>query len=78
MFGRKRDEVSGGWRKLHNKEFHNLYSSPNIINMIKSEEEDMNRTYSAHGGDNKCIQTFVILGNLKLYITVTSGDEKCR
>jgi hypothetical protein len=26
----------GGWRKLHNKELHNLYSSPNIIRMIKS------------------------------------------
>jgi hypothetical protein len=32
----RRDEVSGGWRKLHNEEVHNLYSSPNIIRMIKS------------------------------------------
>jgi hypothetical protein len=31
-----RDEVTGGWRKLHNEELHNLYSSPNIIRMIKS------------------------------------------
>jgi hypothetical protein len=30
-FGRKRDEVMGGWRKLCNKEFHDLYSSPSII-----------------------------------------------
>jgi hypothetical protein len=29
-------EVTGGWRKLHNEELHNLYSSPNIIKMIKS------------------------------------------
>jgi hypothetical protein len=36
VFGPKRDEVTGGWRKLHNEEFHNLYSSPNIIRMIKS------------------------------------------
>jgi hypothetical protein len=35
-FGPKRDEVTGGWRKLHNEELHNLYSSPNIIRMIKS------------------------------------------
>jgi hypothetical protein len=28
--------VTGGWRKLHNEELHNLYSSPNIIRMIKS------------------------------------------
>jgi hypothetical protein len=34
-FGRKR-EVTGGWRKLHNEELHNLYSSPIIITMIKS------------------------------------------
>jgi hypothetical protein len=36
IFGPKRDEVRGGWRKLHNGEFHNLYSSPSIIRMIKS------------------------------------------
>jgi hypothetical protein len=31
----RRDEVTGEWRKLHNKELHNLYSSPIIIRMIK-------------------------------------------
>jgi hypothetical protein len=36
IFGPKRDEVTGDWRKLHNEELHNLYSSPNIIRMIKS------------------------------------------
>jgi hypothetical protein len=36
IFGPKRDEVTGGWRKLHNEELHKLYSSPNIIIMIKS------------------------------------------
>jgi hypothetical protein len=36
IFGPKRDEVTGGWRKLHNEELHNLYSSPNIIRMRKS------------------------------------------
>jgi hypothetical protein len=30
------DEVIGDWRKWHNEELHNLYSSPNIIRMIKS------------------------------------------
>jgi hypothetical protein len=34
--GPKRDEVTGGWRKLHNEEFHNLYFSTSIIRMIKS------------------------------------------
>jgi hypothetical protein len=36
IFGPKRDEVTGGWRKLHNEELHNLCSSPNIIRMIRS------------------------------------------
>jgi hypothetical protein len=36
IFGPKRDEVTGGWRKLHNEELHNLYASPSIIRMIKS------------------------------------------
>jgi hypothetical protein len=36
IFGPKRDEVTGGWRKLHNEELHNLYSSPDIIKIIKS------------------------------------------
>jgi hypothetical protein len=35
IFGPKRDGVTGGWRKLHNEELHNLYSSPNIIRIIK-------------------------------------------
>jgi hypothetical protein len=36
IFGSKRDEGTGGWMKLHIEELHNLYSSPNIIKMIKS------------------------------------------
>jgi hypothetical protein len=36
IFGPQIDEVLGGRRKLHNKELHNLYSSPSIIRMIKS------------------------------------------
>jgi hypothetical protein len=35
IFGPKRDKVIGGWRKLHNEELYNLYSSPNIIKMMK-------------------------------------------
>jgi hypothetical protein len=35
IFEPKRDEVTGDWRKLHNDELHNLYSSPSIIRMIK-------------------------------------------
>jgi hypothetical protein len=35
IFGPKMDEVTGGWRKLHKKELHDLYSSPSIIRIIK-------------------------------------------
>jgi hypothetical protein len=36
IFGPKRDEVTGEWRKLHNKELHDLYTSPSIVRIIKS------------------------------------------
>jgi len=36
IFGPKRDEVAGEWRKLHSKELNELYSSPNIVWVIKS------------------------------------------
>jgi hypothetical protein len=36
IFGSKRDEVTGKWRRLHNEELYDLYSSPNIIRVIKS------------------------------------------
>jgi hypothetical protein len=37
IFGPKRDEVTGQWRKLHNQELNDLYFSPNIIRLIKRE-----------------------------------------
>jgi hypothetical protein len=43
ILGPKRDEVIGGWRKLHNEGLHNLYSSPNV------KENEMGRTCSTHG-----------------------------
>jgi hypothetical protein len=36
IFGPKRDEVTEEWRKLHNEELNDLYSSPNIVRVIKS------------------------------------------
>jgi hypothetical protein len=38
IFGPKRDEVTGGWRKLHNEELRDLYSSPCVIRIIMSRE----------------------------------------
>jgi hypothetical protein len=36
IFGPKREEVAGGWRRLHNEELHNLHASRNVIRVIKS------------------------------------------
>jgi hypothetical protein len=38
IFGPKTDEVKGDWRKVHNEELHNLYSSPHIVRKIKSRK----------------------------------------
>jgi hypothetical protein len=38
IFRPKRDEVTGGWRKLHNEELHGLYSSPSIVRVIKARK----------------------------------------
>jgi hypothetical protein len=40
IFGSRRDEVTGEWRKLHNKELNDFYSSFNILRMIKSKESE--------------------------------------
>jgi hypothetical protein len=44
LFGLKKDEGIGGWRKLHNEELHNLYFSPNKNDQVK--EDDMGRACS--------------------------------
>jgi hypothetical protein len=36
IFAPNRDEVMGGWRKLHNEELHDLYSPPSVVRIIKS------------------------------------------
>jgi hypothetical protein len=51
IFGPQRDELTGGWRKLHNEELHNLYSSPSKINQIKEDEVD--RACSTNGGEEE-------------------------
>jgi hypothetical protein len=38
IFEPKRDEVTGGWKKRHNEELHNLYSSPNTVMVMKSSK----------------------------------------
>jgi hypothetical protein len=41
MFGPKRDEATGGWRRLHNYNFHRLHSSPNIIRSTMNKSRRM-------------------------------------
>jgi hypothetical protein len=43
------------WRRLHNEKFFALYSSPNIIRMIKIKETEMGRTCGMYGGEERCI-----------------------
>jgi hypothetical protein len=38
IFGLKRDEATGDWRKLHDEELNDLYSSPNIVRVLNREE----------------------------------------
>jgi hypothetical protein len=41
IFGPKRDEAVGGWRRMHNEELHNLYALPHIIRVIKSRKMEL-------------------------------------
>jgi hypothetical protein len=50
IFGSKRDEVTGEWRKLHNEELYDLYSSPNINRVIKSRRT-IGGVCSKYGGE---------------------------
>jgi hypothetical protein len=55
IFGSMRDEMAGSWRKLCVKKLHNLYSSPNIVRIIKSSEVGMCGACNTHGGNEKCL-----------------------
>jgi hypothetical protein len=50
VFGPKKDEVTGEWRKLHNEELSDLYSLPNIMWVVKSEKNEMGGACGAYGG----------------------------
>jgi hypothetical protein len=49
IFGTKREEVTGGWRRLHNEELHNLYASPDIISLIESRRMRWERHVACMG-----------------------------
>jgi hypothetical protein len=49
IFGPKRDEVTGEWRRLHNEELNDLYSSPNIIRIDQIKKNEVGGACSTYG-----------------------------
>jgi hypothetical protein len=63
VFGPKRDEVTEDWRKLHNEELNNLYSSPSIVRVVKSRR----MRWAGHVsrlGEERAVHR-VLVGNLR-------------
>jgi hypothetical protein len=59
IFGPKRDEATGEWRRLHNEELNDLYSSPNIIRVIKSRRMRWVRRVARMGEDRGAYRILV-------------------
>jgi hypothetical protein len=59
IFGPKRNEVTGEWRKLHSEELHNLYSSPDIIKQVKSRRMRWERHVARMGEERKVYKVLV-------------------
>jgi hypothetical protein len=57
IFGPKRDEATGEWSRVHNEELNDLYSSPNIIRVIKSRRMRWAGNVALWGKE-RCIQNF--------------------
>jgi len=55
IFGPRRDEVTGEWRRLHNEELNDLYSSPNIMRVIKSRRMRWAGHVARMGEERECI-----------------------
>jgi hypothetical protein len=58
IFGPKRDEVTGVWRKLHNEQVLYLYSSPTIVRVIKSRKIRWTGHVARDGGGERRVQGF--------------------
>jgi hypothetical protein len=59
VFGPKKEEVAGGWRRQQSEELHNLYTSQNIIKEMKSSGMGWDGIDSSHRRDEKCIRMLV-------------------
>ena len=59
VFGPKRDEVTGEWRKLHNEELNDLYSLPNIVRVVKSRRMRW-AGHVARMGENRGVQRVLV------------------
>jgi hypothetical protein len=55
IFGPRRDEVTGKWRTLHNEELNDLYSSPNIVRVIKSRRMRWAGHVARMGEERECV-----------------------
>lgn len=54
ILGPKWEEITGGWRKLHNKQHHDLYCEQNILKVVKKVKEDeMGGTCGTYGGQEQ-------------------------
>jgi hypothetical protein len=58
IFGPKGDEATGEWRRLHNEELNDVYSSLNIIHGNQTEKNEMGGACSTYGGKERCIEDF--------------------
>jgi len=74
IFGRLRDEVTGEWRRLHNEEINDLYSSPNIVRVIKSRRMRWAEHVSRMGEERGAYRVFLGKPEGKR----TLGRPRCR
>jgi hypothetical protein len=58
IFGPKRDKVTGEWRKLHNEELNDLFSSPNVFRVIRSRRMGWDGHVVRMGGEQRFIEGF--------------------
>ena len=59
IFGSRRDEVTGEWRRVHNEELNDLHSSPNIVRVIKSKRMRW-AGHVAHMGEDRGAYSFLV------------------